>query len=434
MTQPRIESTLHELDNGLRIVLHRDARLPLVSVNLWYHVGSKHERPGRTGLAHLFEHMLFQGSEHVPENGHFQYVQQVGGVANGSTWYDRTNYYETLPSHQLDLGLWLESDRMGFLLPAMTSEKVENQRSVVMNERRQRVDNQPYGRAGERVHELLYPSDHPYHWPVIGYMEDIEAASLDDIRDFFREHYSPNNAVLTLAGDFVEEAALESVERYFGALERGPVTTSPAPRPLPVGAPLQRERLEDEIRLPRLYRSFGAAAYGTSEWYAAVLLAEILAGSKASRLSEELVYQRQTAQWVTAWILPTEECATFTLIVSGKPDSNPGELEEIVHDHLRKAGAGDLRPEEIDEARTRILAGHLHRLQSLDQRADMLSQATTFFDDPERIHDGPTLLAQQNVDSVTAAARHLAPDTGISITVVPRDRQPTITTPTEAAS
>ncbi|HJX30025.1 MAG TPA: pitrilysin family protein, partial [Thermoanaerobaculia bacterium] len=176
----------HKLDNGLRVILHRDARLPLVTVNLWYHVGSKNERPGLTGFAHLFEHMLFQGSQNVGTNDHFRYIQQVGGVANGSTWYDRTNYYETLPAHQLELGLWLESDRMGFLLPAITQENLDNQRDVVMNERRQRVENQPYGRAGERLHELLYPAHHPYHWPVIGYMEDIAAATLEDVQRFFR--------------------------------------------------------------------------------------------------------------------------------------------------------------------------------------------------------------------------------------------------------
>ena len=184
----------HELDNGLRITLLPDDSLSLVAVNLWYHVGSKNERPGLTGFAHLFEHMLFQGSQNVSSNGHFEHVQRVGGVANGSTWYDRTNYYETLPSSAFETGLWLESDRMGFLLPAMTSEKLENQRSVVMNERRQRVDNQPYGQASERLSELLYPAEHPYHWPVIGYMEDIEAATLEDVTQFFETFYTPNNA------------------------------------------------------------------------------------------------------------------------------------------------------------------------------------------------------------------------------------------------
>src|SRR5262245_974499 len=175
----------HTLPNELKVVLHPDRSLPLVAVNLWYHVGSKNERPGRTGLAHLFEHMLFQGSAHVPTNGHFRYVQQVGGVANGSTTHDRTNYYETLPAAHLDLGLWLESDRMGFLLPALTQENLDNQRDVVINERRQRIENQPYGQASERLYALLYPEGHPYHWPVIGTPEDVVAATLDEVRCFF---------------------------------------------------------------------------------------------------------------------------------------------------------------------------------------------------------------------------------------------------------
>jgi len=206
---PDLPFESHRLDNGLRVILHRDTRLPLVAINLWYHVGSRNERPGKTGFAHLFEHMLFQGSAHVGTNDHFRWIQQVGGVANGSTWYDRTNYYETLPSHALDLGLWLESDRMGFLLDALTPEKLETQRSVVMNERRQRVDNQPYGRALERLHELLYAPDHPYSWPVIGYLDDIARATLDDVAAFFSAWYAPGNAVLTLAGDFESAAALE---------------------------------------------------------------------------------------------------------------------------------------------------------------------------------------------------------------------------------
>ena len=217
----------HRLANGLRVVLHRDAALPLVAVNLWYHVGSKNERPGRTGFAHLFEHMLFQGSEHVGTNEHFRYVQQVGGVANGSTWYDRTNYYETVPAHHLDLGLWLESDRMGYFLPALTQEKLDTQRDVVKNERRQRVDNQPYGSAERDAStSSLYPADHPYHWPVIGYMDDIAAATLDDVRTFFRTYYTPNNAVLSVVGDF-------EPDRGPGA---GRTTGSAASRAGPAGA------------------------------------------------------------------------------------------------------------------------------------------------------------------------------------------------------
>src|SRR5436305_4759959 len=250
----------HQLANGLRVVLHRDAALPLVAVNLWYHVGSKNERPGHTGFAHLFEHMLFQGSQHVPTHEHFRLVQQVGGVTNGSTWYDRTNYYETLPANYLDLALWLESDRMGFILPAITQENLDTQRDVVMNERRQRVDNQPYGLAGERIHELLYPPDFPYHWPVIGYMEDIAAATLEDVRSFFTTYYTPSNAVLTIAGDFDSDEAMRKVELYFGDIPAGPPLPPLAAHLPPLGGE-QRDVLTGDVHLPRLYIAFRGPAY-----------------------------------------------------------------------------------------------------------------------------------------------------------------------------
>jgi zinc protease len=257
-----IPYTRFVLDNGLTLIVHEDHKAPIVAVDIWYHVGSKNERRGRTGLAHLFEHMLFQGSLHVGTNDHFQRVQQVGGVANGSTWFDRTNYYETLPSQHLELGLWLESDRMGFLLPALTSEKLENQRDVVMNERRERIDNQPYGLAFERLHETLYPEAHPYHWPVIGYMDDIAAATLDDVRAFFSTYYRSNNAVLTLAGDIDPDSAIEKVDHWFGSLPAG---DPPPPIETDFQASTSGERLvlEDRVELSRVYMAWKMPVQGS---------------------------------------------------------------------------------------------------------------------------------------------------------------------------
>ena len=215
---PDIPIERHRLDNGLRVILSHDDSAPIVAVNLWYDVGSKHEKPGRTGFAHLFEHMMFQGSEHVAKGEHFALVQQAGGTLNASTWLDRTNYFETLPSHELELGLWLESDRLASLLPAMTQEKLDNQREVVKNERRCSVDNQPYGTWDERIQAHLFPEGHTYHHPTIGSMEDLNAASLEDVGEFFATYYAPNNAVLTVAGDFDRDAALAMVERHFGPI------------------------------------------------------------------------------------------------------------------------------------------------------------------------------------------------------------------------
>jgi zinc protease len=227
----------HRLDNGLTVVLAPDSEVPVVAVNLWYGVGSRNERAGRTGFAHLFEHMMFQGSLHVPRNVHFEQVERAGGSLNATTWFDRTNYFETLPSHQLELALWLESDRMGFFLEALTPETLENQQGVVLNERKERYENQPYGDWDERMLRLLWPPEHPYHHTVIGEAVDIAAATVEDVADFFRTYYVPNNAVLTLAGDFDPPQALAAVDRWFG--------------PIPAGAPIPPFR-GFWIREPRL--------------------------------------------------------------------------------------------------------------------------------------------------------------------------------------
>ncbi len=408
----------HRLDNGLQVNLLREGSLPLVAVNLWYHVGSKNERPGRTGFAHLFEHMLFQGSQNVGTSEHFEHVQRVGGVANGSTWYDRTNYYETLPAHELDLGLWLESDRMGFLLPAMTSEKLENQRDVVMNERKQRVDNQPYGRAGERVHELLYPGDHPYHWPVIGYMEDIEAATLDDVREFFRAFYNPRNCVLTLVGDFEESDALDRVGRYFGDIEPGPT-----PRPVAAGRPAvtaAREELTDRVQLGRVYLAYCIESTQTDEWYAATLLSDILTAGRASRLHRQLVYERQLAQSVGAFASPTEECSTFMVAATAKPEDDAAELEEALLRELESVCDAGVTRAELERARNGRLLAHHSQLQTRDRVADLLSQASTFLGDPTRAFEAPDAFEAVTPEHIQTFARErLRADQGIRILVRP---------------
>ena len=411
----------HRLANGLRVVLHRQLELPLVAVNLWYHVGSKNERPGRTGFAHLFEHMLFQGSEHVATHDHFRLLQQVGGVANGSTWYDRTNYYESLPSHQLELGLWLESDRMGFFLPALTQENLDTQREVVMNERRQRVENQPYGLAGERLHELLYPPDHPYHWPVIGYMEDIAAATLEEVRDFFRTYYTPSNAVLTLAGDFDPETALERVEAWFGEIPSGP----PVP---PVTVPAVRlggERravLPDAVSLPRVYVGFRAPAYGERSWYAADVLASVLTGGKSSPLYRDLVYDRQIAQDVGASVSPYESGGTFMMVATARPGVAIETVEEALLSHVAAAAAAPPDPQELERARNRMLTEIYSGLQKLDGVADLFSQFATYFDDPGGVAaEAGRYFAITPEELVEVAATHCVESERAVLRVVPRE-------------
>lgn len=409
------------LGNGLRVVLHRDHRLPLVAVNLWYGVGSRDEAPGRTGLAHLFEHMLFQGSEHVAANDHFRYVQQVGGVANGSTWFDRTNYYETLPAHHLELGLWLESDRMGYFLPALDAAKLETQRSVVLNERRQRIDNQPYGRAFERLHELLYPEGHPYRWPVIGYTEDIEAASLEDVAGFFASHYVPDNAVLTLAGDFQPDEARRWVERYFAEIPAGPATPRPAAPP-PAATVHVAETLPDRVELPRIYLGFRCPGFGSDAWYAADLLSMVLSGGKSSPLFQDLVYERQIAQNASCFILPTEIEATFGVVATARPDADLGLIEERLCAHLA-AAAERVDGVAMARARNRFQTAWYSEVQSVERRADLLSQFTLLFDAPEQAAEEPRrYLELSERDLVETARRYLAPEQRVALRIVPEAR------------
>jgi zinc protease len=408
------------LDNGLRVVVLPDRTSPVVAVAVYYDVGMRSEPKGRTGFAHLFEHMLFQGSQHVGTNDHFRYVQQVGGVANGSTWYDRTNYYETLPASQLELGLWLESDRMGWLLPAMTAEKLETQRQVVMNERRQRVDNQPYGRAFERLNELLFPSQHPYHWPVIGYMDDIAAATLEDVERFFRTWYTPDNAVLTLAGAFEPGAALALVERYFGDIPPGPRPARPRPS-LDGEVAATRETMTDDVQLARVHLTWRVPPYGDDEWYAADLLSTVMTGGKSSPLYRDLVYERQLAPDVGAFTLPTELAASFCVVATARPEVEPRQLEEALREHVRRAAAEPPAEADMERARNRLLTQHWEGLQQLDQRADQLSQLTTFFGDPTLLHrELERYRTLGGEDLQRCAARRLGDERSIALTVVPR--------------
>ena len=410
----------HTLANGLQVVLQPDTSLPLVAINLWYHVGSKNEVPGKTGLAHLFEHMLFQGSQHVGKNDHFRLVQQVGGVANGSTWFDRTNYYETLPAHCLSLGLWLESDRMGFFLPALDSEKLENQREVVMNERRQRVDNQPYGQAFERLNETLFPASHPYHWPVIGYMDDIAAAEQEDVEAFFRTFYTPDNAVLTLAGHFDPDEALRLVETYFGPIPRG-LARPEVDATLPDEMLGQVVTLDDDIQLPRVYMAFRLPTFGEPEWYSADLLSAALTGGKTSPLYRQLVYERQIAQDVSAFVLPTELAASFVVVATGRPDTDLAELEEIVQGAIETVASGKLRSADLARARNKLVTSFSDQLQALDDRADLLSLFTTYFDEPQRITSEIERYLGQSAEDLASVARdRLTPEKAVTIRVIPR--------------
>jgi zinc protease len=379
----RIED--YHLPNGLHVVLNEDHSAPLIATNIWYHVGSKNERPGRTGFAHLFEHMLFSGSEHVGNNEHFRYVQSVGGVLNGTTFFDRTNYFETLPSNYLALGLWLESDRMGFFLPALTQEKLDIQREVVKEERRQRYDNVPYGTAFERLLNLSYDPDYSYHWPTIGSMEDLAAASLDDVRDFFRTWYRPDNGVLTLIGDFAPAEAKRLIAQYFGDIPAGRELPKFALNRQPMGAE-RRETFASPVQLPRIYRLYHLPKMGDRDWINADLLTTILASDKASRLDRALVHEQQIAQDVAAYVLPTESTGMMLLHATAKQGVDIEDLERAIDDEIKRLAEGGVSEDEMTRARNRAEVEYAHQIENYDTRADMIGMLATFFGDPARVH------------------------------------------------
>jgi zinc protease len=413
----------HTLENGLRVILSEDHRQPVVSVNLWYNVGSRNEREGRTGFAHLFEHMMFQGSENVPDTEHIAHIERAGGSMNGSTWLDRTNYFQTVPANRLELALWLESDRMGFLLPALTQEKLDNQRSVVKNERRWRVDNQPYGDWDERIQALVYPPEHPYHHSVIGSMEDLDAATLEDVEAFFRTYYAPNNAVLTICGDFEAKSAMDLVGRYFGEIPRGPAVP-----PLPgvpsleprLDAPV-REVITSEVALPRIYLAFRIPPYGTSRFIDADVAATILATGKSSRLYRSLVREKRIAQSVVAFAFPIVTGSAMLVVwATASPGVASDTLEAAVWEEIEALSVGP-EPDEIERAVTGIESRQLISLQRVGDRADQLSMFATLFDEPERINTELDEYRAVNAERVRGlAADHLRRDAAVVLTYLPK--------------
>src|SRR5919109_1503859 len=358
----QIPYTKRTLANGLDVIVHEHRQLPLVAVNVWYHVGSKNERPGRTGFAHLFEHLMFEGSEHY-DKGYFQPIQQAGGLLNGSTNPDRTNYWEVVPTGALELALWMESVRMGYLLPALTKEKFENQRDVVLNERRQNYENRPYGLAGVALAAALFPPDHPYHWLTIGSADDLRAMQLEDVRTFFSTYYHPANASLTLAGDVDPERAFALVDRYFSDLPAGP-----APQPVVAqGALSKTERLvlEDRVELPRLYLAWHGPAMFAEHDAELDLAADLLAHGKTSRLYKTLVYEKQIATDVVAYQHSREISGLFQIATTAAPRVTLEDLYTIVIDTLRELAAGLPTREELERARAQTDAQFIYRLQTI---------------------------------------------------------------------
>jgi len=418
---PELKYEKYRLDNGLEVILHEDHTIPMVAVNVWYHVGSKNEKPGRTGFAHLFEHMMFQGSENH-DTDYFLPLQKIGATVNGSTTEDRTNYWENVPADQVELALWLEADRMGYLLPALDQDKLDNQKDVVRNEKRQ-GDNQPYAKSEEHLLNLMFPGEHPYSWSVIGSMDDLGAATKEDVSEFFKLYYAPNNASLCVAGDFDSAAVKEMIARYFGTIAPGlPVDRMQSWIPVIDGE--RRAVAEDQVELPRLYMS-----WHTPGWYQPGdadfdLLANVLSGGKTSRLFKTLVYELQIAQDVRVGQASRELSGTFDITATAAPGHTLAELEAVIDAELAKVLEKGVTKKEVELARTAFEAGFIRRLQRVGGfggKADQLNRYNTFTGDPGYLEADLARYYEASAKSIQEYARlYLTPSRRAVLHIVPQ--------------
>ncbi|HET7563354.1 MAG TPA: pitrilysin family protein [Gemmatimonadaceae bacterium] len=420
---PRIAVERYTLPNGLTVLLHEDHSVPLVAVETWYHVGSSDEQPGRTGFAHLFEHIMFMGSEHVPVGQFDKWLEAAGANNNGSTTQDRTNYYEWGPSSMLPLALWLDADRMGWLLPTMDQAKVDLQRDVVKNERRQSVDNVPYGRADETILAALFPANHPYHHDVIGSMDDLSAATLQDVQHFFRTYYVPNNATLAVVGDFNRDSAKTWIGRYFDAIPRG---TEAAPRPTVPSFTVARDTflvLEDRVQIPRLYEAWHTVKIFHPDDAALDVLAYILAGDKSSRLYKDLVYEQQVAQDVSAYQESMHLDGLFQIVVTPKPDQTPAKMAALVNSEVQQVIDHGITPRELARAKNTIRAQFLDRLASDLGVASQLSLYDYYAGTPDYVQQDAARYDKVTAADVQRVARTYLGQHKVVLTVVPEGKR-----------
>jgi zinc protease len=418
-----IPYTRHTLENGLDVILHEDHDCPIVAVNVWYHVGSKNEVPGRTGFAHLFEHLMFEGSEHH-DKGYFHPLQEAGALLNGSTNADRTNYWEVVPTSAFELALWMESDRMGFLLPALTEAKFENQRDVVLNERRQNYENRPYGLATMASVAALYPADHPYHWLTIGSADDLRASTLEEVRAFFARYYHPANASLAVAGDIDPRAALALIDAYFGSIPAGPVSRAD----VPAAALARPVRLlqEDRVELPRVYMAWHSPAMFAPGDAELDLLGDVLANGKTSRLYQALVYTRRMATEVAAFQNSRELGSFFQVIATAAPGHTLAELEVVIDEEIDRLVTDGPTDDEMERSLAQAEAQFVYRLQTVGGfggKSDQLNAYNVFLDEPGFFDRDLERYRSATRDGLrAAAARYLRDEPRVTLSVVPHGR------------
>jgi len=411
------------LDNGLDVIVHEDHHAPLVAINLWYHVGSKNERPGRTGFAHLFEHLMFEGSANQPR-GYFEPLQEVGASLNGSTSGDRTNYWEVVPKSATRLALWMEADRMGWLLPAVTEARLNVQRDVVLNERRQNYENRPYGLAQFIVASALYPSDHPYHWPTIGEPDDVRAATLDDVHAFFRRYYHPANASLTVAGDVDTDAVFDEIGEFFGDIPAGP-TVAPVTFPASNGSPVRLVH-EDNVELARLYLTWPSPALFAPGDAELDLVSDILANGRSSRLYRRLIHDDRIATEVAAHQASRELGGQFQIVATAAPGRTLDDINALVLEEIRRFADGGPTSAELARGRVRAEAAFVHRLETLGGfggRADQLNAYNTYLGRPDGFDADLGRYLDADDAALTRACREtLTSPPLVTLSVVPAGR------------
>jgi zinc protease len=420
---PEVKFEKYRLQNGLTVILSEDHRLPQVAVNVWYHVGAANQAPGRSGFAHLFEHMMFSGSLHSKDPDSI--LEEIGASGrNGSTNFDRTNYYETVPSNELPTALWLESDRMGFLLPTLDEQKLKIQRDVVSNEYRQRIENVPYGPTQQRVCDLLYPLPHPYYECVIGVIAEIQAATLEDVRDFFRRFYGPNNASLVLVGDFDQAAAKRLIDKYFSPIPRGPEVKRPDVEARPI-ASVVKETIEDKLaQLPQFEMVWNGVKPFSDDEPAGDVLTELLAGGKTSRLYQRLILDKQAASNVDSSNPSLGLRGWLQVAATAAPGHTPDELRSLIQQVLDDVKQNGVSKEEVERAKFKIIAGQLRSLERGSARADILNQYEMWLGDPGFLPRDLARYRAVTPQSVQAFARKYLPDDRrLELTTVPAPRR-----------
>jgi zinc protease len=422
-TSLQVPYEMFKLDNGLTVILHEDHALPLVAVNVWYHVGSGSESPGRTGFAHLFEHIMFEGSAHVPEGSFDRWLEAAGGVNNGSTTEDRTNYYEEVPSGALDLALFLESDRMGFLLDTMSPERVDGQRDVVKNERRQRIDNRPYGLADDKLPSLLYPKGHPYSWSVIGSMEDLSAATHEDVRRFFTRFYAPGNASLVIAGDIDKKAARAAAEKWFADVPAAAVPAPKKPTDVTLAADV-REVMHDNVQLEKQINAWPTVHLFHEDDAALDVVADVLGSGKSSRLHKRLVYEMQAAQSVTVYHSSMKLSGYFEIDVVARPGQKLEELQKVVDEEIARLAKEGPTERELARSRNQLEARYLKRMESVGARADLLNLYYFHRGEPDSFAWDLGRYSKLSADDVKRVTTRYLDKPRVFIRVLPKGGQP----------